>query len=342
MAADMDFYEGNFIVYRGSADSNWYAISIDSIIDENGCRAVMPGGGQGSRQMIVYRDQPPSIVQDTFKVCGGTADISVVGGLGSTRYWGPDHGDYAIIPRDNPSATFTLNTWKNDTVFYPVTWSQKNGVCPLNSVEAIVNLFQTPLPASVQPADSIVYFRQAMPMWAGPVSIGLGTWKEWDWEVDNRAPLTDVHNPHAMVDLGGAENMKAPVTRQLTWMVQNGVCPPDEVLVTIERHDLVLYSAFSPNGDRFNEYLILDGLEHADQFTLRIFSRHGKLIRTVTETDKMTNPVSGEENVVWDGRMEDDSEAEDGTYFYMIEVIHAGQKYNYKNYLELVRSEPNR
>jgi gliding motility-associated-like protein len=114
------------------------------------------------------------------------------------------------------------------------------------------------------------------------------------------------------------------------------------VEVTIERYDLQLYSAFSPNGDLFNEYLILDGLEFADQFTLRIFSRYGRLIKTVTEADKMTNPVSGEENAVWDGRMEDGSEAEDGTYFYMIEVIHAGQKYNYKNYLELVRSDPNR
>jgi gliding motility-associated-like protein len=338
----LDFYDGSFTVFRGSTDSSWYTIRIDSIIDENGCRAVMPGGGQGYRQMIVYRDQPPSLVQDTFKVCGGEADIAVVGGLGSLRYWGPDSADYSITPRNNPAAVLTLNNWRNDTVFYTLAWSQKNGVCPLNSVSTILNLYQTPLPARVDPETMQIYFRETMPLWADSAVIGLGTWKDWDWEVENQPPVTDIHNNRAEVNLGGTENMKTPVTRKLTWVVNNGVCPANQVEVTIERYDLQLYSAFSPNGDLFNEYLILDGLEFADQFTLRIFSRYGRLIKTVTEADKMTNPVSGEENAVWDGRMEDGSEAEDGTYFYMIEVIHAGQKYNYKNYLELVRSDPNR
>jgi len=54
----------------------------------------------------------------------------------------------------------------------------------------------------------------------------------------------------------------------------------------------------------------------------------------------MVAPLTGKMNVVWDGKKEDDSEAEDGTYFYMIEVIHAGEKYNYKNFLELVRTDP--
>ena len=63
------------------------------------------------------------------------------------------------------------------------------------------------------------------------------------------------------------------------------------------------------------------------------------LVKTVTEADIFVDPRSGDMNAVWDGRMEDGSEAADGTYFYMIEVTHAGQKYNYKNYLELIRTE---
>jgi gliding motility-associated-like protein len=177
-------------------------------------------------------------------------------------------------------------------------------------------------------------------MWADTVAVGLGTWKDWDWDINNAPPLTDIHNNRAVVDLGGTEDMRARVNRQLTWMVSNGECGSSEVQVRIERNDIVLYSAFSPNHmDQYNEYLILDGLEFADQFTMRIFSRHGILIRTVTEADKMSNPLTGDENIVWDGTMEDGSEAEDGTYFYMIEVIHAGEKYNYKNFLELIRND---
>ncbi|MBA7569844.1 hypothetical protein ES708_11586 [subsurface metagenome] len=335
----LDTYSGDFSVYRGSEDSTWYTIRIDSIIDENGCRAIMPAGGQGSRQTIIYRDLMPEIVQDTFSVCGDEADIAVIPGRGSLKWWGPDSADYTITPRDHAISTFKLNSWKNDTLFYPLTWSQKNGVCPQRSISVSVELYQPPLPASVQPPDSLVYFRQIIPLWADIVEIGLGTWKGWDWEVNNADPLSEIHNNLARVDLGGTD-MKTPVTRKLIWMVSNGECAGTEVEVTIERHDLVLYSAFSPNGDQFNEYLILDGLAHAEKFSMRIFSRHGVLIKTVTEADIMADPFTGEENIVWDGRMEDDSEAEDGTYFYMIEVIHAGQKYKYKNYLELIRSNP--
>lgn len=49
----------------------------------------------------------------------------------------------------------------------------------------------------------------------------------------------------------------------------------------------------------------------------------------------------GEMNVVWDGKMENGKDAEDGTYFYMIEVMHAGIVYQYKNYLELIRADSN-
>ena len=51
----------------------------------------------------------------------------------------------------------------------------------MNSVTATVILYQEPLPAGVQPDDTIIYFRQFLPLWADTVEIGLGTWKDWDW-----------------------------------------------------------------------------------------------------------------------------------------------------------------
>ena len=72
---------------------------------------------------------------------------------------------------------------------------------------------------------------------------------------------------------------------------------------------------------------------------MQIFSRQMVVVKTITEVDIFVDPRTGEMNAVWDGRLEDGSEAADGTYFYMIEVVHEGQKYAYKDFLELVRTQ---
>jgi flagellar hook assembly protein FlgD len=63
------------------------------------------------------------------------------------------------------------------------------------------------------------------------------------------------------------------------------------------------------------------------------------LVKTLNQNDVFVDPQSGEMNGIWDGRMENGEEAPDGTYFYMIEVEHGGQRYFYKNFLELVRAQ---
>ena len=72
---------------------------------------------------------------------------------------------------------------------------------------------------------------------------------------------------------------------------------------------------------------------------MQIFSRQMVLVKSLTQEDVFVDPFEGEMNAIWDGRMENGEEAPDGTYFYMIEVEHGGEKYFYKNFLELVRSE---
>ncbi len=339
----LDTYGGDFSIFRETSDSTLYTVMIDSITDAYGCVDTMILENKGIKQGMLYLNQSPVTIQDTFRVCGDETTIAVTEGLGWKRGWGPESSDYTITPKDNPQAVFKLTGWGNDTLFYPLTWYQKNGVCDQNSVTVTVKLYQPPLPARVMSPDSLVYFRQLMPLWADTVEIGLGT---WSWVEDNAwiisgggAPIKDIHNNGAIIDLGG-DDLDKEVFRELVWRVRNGECPGDSVKVEITRRDLILYTAFSPNGDVFNEFLILDGLEFADEFTMQIFSRHMILVKTVTEADVFVDPRSGEKNAVWDGRMEDGSEAKDGTYFYMIEVIHGGQKYTYKNFLELIRTDP--
>jgi len=336
---------GIFQVSRGTEDATQYFISLDTIYDGNGCWVT---DVTGEKEAWVYRDSVPAIVQDTFKVCGELVSIAVIPGLGSTiNEWGPASPDYEFSAPNNPSTTFTLNNWGvEDFAFNTLTWTQKNGVCTDHSASIVVEQYRKPLTEMIPQAqiDSTVYFRQLMDMWAAAVPYGRGTWT-WTPDVGwgdqgGTVPTDDIHNPNALVDLGGTDNLREPVTRHLSWTVGNKECPDTTIDVTIERYDLVTYSAFSPNGDPFNEFLILDGLEYAEKFTMQIFSRHGRLVKSVTENDLMTDEY-GERNVVWDGKMENGNEAEDGTYFYMIEVEHAGQKYQYKNYLELVRADPN-
>jgi gliding motility-associated-like protein len=262
-------------------------------------------------------------------------------GFGETGYWGPESPEYVFVSPNSPATILDLNSWETDHRLYNIYWYQKNGTCDPDSVSMTVELYQQPGPASVQSIDSTVYFRQSVPLWADSVEIGTGSWKDWDWiAVGGADPVSDINNHNAVTVLGSSDNLQEPWEGTLYWKVSNGVCDPDSVEVRINRKDLVTYSAFSPNGDGRNDYLILDGLEHADKFSMRIFSRHGRLVKTITEADVFADLNYGdEENIVWDGKMENGSDAADGTYFYLIEVIHAGQTYNYKNYLELVRTE---
>jgi gliding motility-associated-like protein len=333
---------GTFRIPRVTENATQYLVTLDTIMDGNGCWVT---GINGVKEAWLYRDSMPALLQDTFRVCGERASIRITPGLGNTvSGWGPENPDYDFTIPGNSATEFVLLNWPDDLAFHTVQWTQQNGVCPLYTLPVVVELYRKPIPASVTPTDTVVYFRQFMPMWADSVPYGQGTW-DWipgnDWMAEGGTPVTDVHNPRAVVDLGGTQNMRESVTRELTWTVGNKECPDTTIHVTIERHDLVTYSAFSPNGDAFNEFLILDGLEYADRFTMQIFSRHGVLVKTVTQDDLLPDQYTGERNIVWDGRMENGSEAEDGTYFYMIEVIHAGQTYKYKNYLELVRGNPN-
>jgi gliding motility-associated-like protein len=219
----------------------------------------------------------------------------------------------------------------------PLVYTQQNGPCPLNTTDTVrVMVYQKP-EATVLPGDSLVYFRQFMPMWADSLGWGTGLWAtEPGWQGGD---ITHPQSHRAVVDLGG-ENLDAEVQRTLTWTVSNGICQDDQTTVQITRRDLVMHTAFSPNGDLYNEYLIIDGLEFAEKFTMRIYSRSGMLVRTINESDVLVDPGTGLRNVVWNGRMEDDSEAEDGSYFYIIEVQHAGETYIYRNFLELVRKDP--
>jgi gliding motility-associated-like protein len=135
-----------------------------------------------------------------------------------------------------------------------------------------------------------------------------------------------------MVTFGDTDLDQGDVN-EFRWTVQNVKCPATSATTRIERRDIAQYTAFSPNYDGINDVFQLDGLENADEFTMNIYTRQGVIIYRIEKKP------GGElrDDLWWDGRLENGDEATDGTYYYVLEVGYAGQTYQYKGYIELVR-----
>ncbi len=311
-------------------DSTQYTVVLDSLVDGNGCRSYHPDSLPGTASALVFRYPVPVLIDDTVSVCDSSVMLSVNQDVGEGS-WGPADGNFSFVPSDQPVTVFSTS-FTNDTLFYTVTWSESNGVCPVNdtSVVMVVELYEPPEPADAG-MDSTIYFASSARLWAAPATAGLGTWTVTGDAVIDPA---EIHLPGAGIDLGDTD-LDVTVENTFTWSITNGICPANESSVTITRRDIKLFSGFSPNGDLFNEYLEFPGLEYADEFTLNIFTRQGVIIRTISKSagDDFVTP-----GMWWDGLLENGQEAVDGTYFYVLLVKYAGQTYEYKGFVELVRS----
>jgi gliding motility-associated-like protein len=92
------------------------------------------------------------------------------------------------------------------------------------------------------------------------------------------------------------------------WTVTNGVCQPatDEVLVHV--NDLLIPTLITPNGDPYNEYFILNGLEETlGKTELVIFDRRGMQVFR-----------SANYNNDWNGLDDNGKELPEDTYFWVL------------------------
>jgi gliding motility-associated-like protein len=65
---------------------------------------------------------------------------------------------------------------------------------------------------------------------------------------------------------------------KLLWTVTDGVCPSSKDLVIITVNNLLIPTLITPNGDSYNEYFIIKGIEALGKSELRIFDRRGKQV----------------------------------------------------------------
>jgi gliding motility-associated-like protein len=90
-------------------------------------------------------------------------------------------------------------------------------------------------------------------------------------------------------------------------LCNNGGCDTAQVEVTVVCDKIKIYNGFSPNGDGFNDFFIIEGIEKFQNNTVSIYNRWG------TEVMK----TKGYKND-WDGKWKNEN-LPDGTYFYIFE-----------------------
>jgi gliding motility-associated-like protein len=84
------------------------------------------------------------------------------------------------------------------------------------------------------------------------------------------------------------------------WSVSNGVCPPANDYLTIVTKDLIIPTLITPNGDPYNEYFILNGLETLGKTELVIFDRRGAQVYKNSAYDNSWNGVDYNGNPLLD------------------------------------------
>ncbi len=82
------------------------------------------------------------------------------------------------------------------------------------------------------------------------------------------------------------------------------------ILIDIPTEDLVVYQAFSPNGDMINDEWIIDGIGEYPDNAVRVFDQWNREVFSATGYDN--------ENVVWTGQDNDGQDLPEGSYIYNI------------------------
>ena len=108
-------------------------------------------------------------------------------------------------------------------------------------------------------------------------------------------------------DAGTKVSRLSPGNNTLLWTVTNGVCPPANDYLEISVNDFVIPTLITPNGDPYNEYFHLNGIEILGRTELIIFDRRG--VR-VYKNDSYNND--------WNGVDYNGQPLPDDTYFYTI------------------------
>lgn len=262
--------------------------------------------------------QPPQLVANAGNdqiVCGQSMAVlaanSPVIGIG---FWQVISSDSTIIFSDSASATSTIsNLGIGDNI---LSWTITDGLC--SSTDEVIVTSATEISA-IGGIDRKVCGHEVNLNATRP-EFGYGYWTA----LSPGTVITDTAK--AFTKVTGLSY--GPNT--FLWTVVNGSCR-DSVVVTITRRDTLdclprieLPTAFSPNFDGNNDYLVIKGLEEYPDNEIVIYNRWGQVVFT-------RNNYRND----WYGLNENGEPLVDGTYFLIVKARYINRVYN--SYIDLRR-----
>lgn len=275
------------------------------IVDVNGCTAT------ASFEII----EPPLLVTDTttrpatcFETADGFALVTATGGFGQYTYTWSDYG-------------ITTNSFDGFLRgIYYVTVTDENG-CTSEETIFINSPDATSVSAVAIGIEATTYFGDTVQLQATNTSMNFpqGVGVIFVWTPSESLSCSNCSNPLA-----------SPVFTTLyevTMIDDRGCVAKDEVLVTINPQDKVLYvpNAFTPNGDGVNDifYIYTAGAKEVD---FSVFNRWGEKIFQSYSID-----------IGWDGYYRNEL-MNPGVYVYQVSVIYLdGDKRRAKGSVTLIR-----
>ncbi len=313
-----------FPVTRMTDDSANYTITLLSITDDNSCEAL-GSGMTGTASASIYKVPQTNISSGSVTACDSVVSLSAVKDVGLGTWSVSEGDDNMVFSQPHGASTMASTVFTDtDSLYYKVYWTEVNWECiSTDSVDIVFYLQPEP---AIAGEDSTVYFADTIRLFAADPTAGVGVWTVEAGE----ASLYSLNDPHTKADLGG-NDLDLAKEYAFRWTITNGTCEVVDDDVAISRRDMRRYDGFSPDGNDVNDYYVILGLDYADSWEISFYSRHGNLIRTVTSVQGVS------QDMLWDGKLEDGSGVEDGTYYYVLVVKKNNRKYEYKGTLELAR-----
>ena len=92
-----------------------------------------------------------------------------------------------------------------------------------------------------------------------------------------------------------------------------GLCSTMRIFIDVTPQELIPYEALSPNGDGFNDFWLIQGIEHYPSNQVRIFDRWNNMVFSVDGYNNLDKAWTGQSN-----RGVSKKDLANGTYFYKI------------------------
>ena len=127
--------------------------------------------------------------------------------------------------------------------------------------------------------------------------VGSSVINSWNWDF-NSDGIIDNTNQSPIIESNQNLNSVTLHVSDMNGCSDSIVRPVDIVL--LDATQSIVPNIFTPNGDNWNDELVIEGIDITKDYSIKIFNRWGRLMFETTDATKY-----------WDG-----ADANDGTYFY--------------------------